>query len=164
MEFLCRLTATLGAFLFLVPNALSTGTGDTPSNKFRDPEMIQDKHHLKEHVQELTEEQINQMSPEEVEFHFFKSHDGDKNLKLDGLEIMAAIEHQSEYNYPPDYNERMEYYTGMVDKILADDDSDDDGMISWIEYVIARRRREVEAEAARKQREAERKQKEQQGN
>ncbi|XP_066297934.1 multiple coagulation factor deficiency protein 2 homolog [Branchiostoma lanceolatum] len=158
MEFLRRLLVVISAFLFLVPIALCTGTGDTASNRFRDPAMTQDKHHLKEHVQELTEEQINQMSPEEMEFHFFKSHDGDKDLKLDGLEIMAAIEHSTDYGLPPDYNEMMEYLMGLVDKILEDDDSDDDGMISWIEYVIARKRREVMAEAARKQKEAEMKQ------
>ncbi|KAI8507533.1 hypothetical protein Bbelb_149130 [Branchiostoma belcheri] len=112
--------------------------------------MIQDKHHLKEHVQELTEEQISQMSPEELEWHFFKSHDSDKNLKLDGLEIMAAMEHRSEYSYPPDPNERIEYYTGLVDQILEEDDTDNDGMMSYIEYVMSTRKyREANAKANR---------------
>ncbi|XP_066298048.1 multiple coagulation factor deficiency protein 2 homolog [Branchiostoma lanceolatum] len=147
MEFSSRLVVAISAFLFLVPHALCTGTDETPSNKFRDPAMTQDKDHLKEHVKELTEEQINEMSSEEKEFHFFKTHDSDKDLKLDGLEILAAIEHSTHFNTHED-KDMTEYYAELVDKVLADDDTDDDGMISWIEYVIASRRREVEAEAA----------------
>ncbi|CAH1232366.1 MCFD2 [Branchiostoma lanceolatum] len=105
------------------------------------------KSHLKEHVKELTEEQINEMSSEEKEFHFFKTHDSDKDLKLDGLEILAAIEHSTHFNTHED-KDMTEYYAELVDKVLVDDDPDDDGMISWIEYVVASRRREVEAEAA----------------
>ncbi|XP_019618265.1 PREDICTED: multiple coagulation factor deficiency protein 2 homolog [Branchiostoma belcheri] len=143
------LLAAIGAYLLLVPPAaVSTAEGDT--NRFRDPSMIQDRGHLKEHVQELTEEQISQMSPEELEWHFFKSHDSDKNLKLDGLEIMAAMEHRSEYSYPPDPNERIEYYTGLVDQILEEDDTDNDGMMSYIEYVMSTRKyREANAKANR---------------
>ncbi|XP_078599419.1 multiple coagulation factor deficiency protein 2 homolog [Branchiostoma floridae x Branchiostoma japonicum] len=132
------LLAAFGTYLLLVPTAVSTAEGDT--NRFRDPSMVQDKGHLKEHVQELTEEQISQMSPEELEWHFFKSHDSDKNMKLDGLEIMAAIEHRSEYNYPPDDDERLKYHTGLVDQILEEDDTDNDGMMSYIEYVISTRK------------------------
>ncbi|CAH1232362.1 MCFD2 [Branchiostoma lanceolatum] len=138
------LLAALGTYLLLVPTVGSTAEGDT--NRFRDPSMVQDRGHLKEHVQELTEEQISQMSPEELEWHFFKSHDSDKNLKLDGLEIMAAVEHRSEYNHPPDYDERMEYYSGMVDMILEEDATDNDGMMSYIEYVISTRKYRQEME------------------
>lgn len=38
------------------------------------------------------------MTDEELEFHFFQVHDMDKNLKLDGLEILQAIVHTSEHD------------------------------------------------------------------
>ncbi|XP_035690953.1 multiple coagulation factor deficiency protein 2 homolog isoform X3 [Branchiostoma floridae] len=140
--------------LLLVHNVFGTDN----ENRFRDPSMVQDKSHLKEHVQELTQEQINQMSPEELEFHFFKSHDSDKDHHLDGLEIMAAVSHNSDYDSfgrpapegetaeqerertNQEHQERMTVFTGLVDKILSEDDTNNDGMISYIEYVVSRRR------------------------
>ncbi|KAI8507531.1 hypothetical protein Bbelb_149110 [Branchiostoma belcheri] len=153
--------------LTLVPNVFGTDNAEQTENRFRDPTMVQDKGHLKEHVQELTQEQINQMSAEELEFHFFKSHDTDRNLKLDGLEIMAAIEHQHSHRQPAaeppapehetpeqtrarkyrEHQERLNYFTGIVDKILEEDDTDNDGMMSYIEFALSRRRHEKGAQA-----------------
>ncbi|CAH1232360.1 MCFD2 [Branchiostoma lanceolatum] len=160
----------VGVTLLLAHNVFGTDA-EQNENRFRDPSMVQDKSHLKEHVQELTQEQINQMSPEELEFHFFKSHDTDKNLKLDGLEIMAAIDHQHSHRQPAEqpapehetpeqtrarryreHQERLNFLTGMVDKILEQDDTDDDGMMSYIEYVISRRRHEKDVQASQQQR------------
>ena len=35
----------------------------------------------------------DQMTEEELEFHYFKLHDYDNNNKLDGVEIVKAITH-----------------------------------------------------------------------
>lgn len=36
---------------------------------------------------------LEDMSDDELEFHYFKLHDFDNNTKLDGLEILNAIQH-----------------------------------------------------------------------
>ncbi|XP_037774709.1 uncharacterized protein LOC119571469 [Penaeus monodon] len=51
----------------------------------------------------LTPETIKNMSPRELDYHYFKLHDFDENLRLDGLELLAALGH-----------------------VHADDDDDDD--------------------------------------
>ena len=33
------------------------------------------------------------MSEEELQFHYFKMHDADGNNKLDGLELVASLQH-----------------------------------------------------------------------
>ena len=38
---------------------------------------------------------VNQMSQEELLFHYFKMLDVDKNTKLDGTELVASIIHYS---------------------------------------------------------------------
>ncbi|KAI8507530.1 hypothetical protein Bbelb_149100 [Branchiostoma belcheri] len=148
----------LALLLFLVPHSRCLSPEGYGENKFRDAQMLQDKGHLKEHVKELSEDDINNMTPAEREFHFFKSHDSDKDHYLDGLEIMAAVSHNSDYDSfrrpapegetaeqerdrtDREHQERMAVFTGLVDKILSEDDTNNDGMISYIEYVISRRR------------------------
>ncbi|RXG51929.1 hypothetical protein Avbf_04848 [Armadillidium vulgare] len=58
-------------------------------------EVIHDKEHLKEEAPSLhlTQEQIENMTAEEVEYHYFTIHDLDKDHNLDGLELMQAIMH-----------------------------------------------------------------------
>lgn len=46
--------------------------------------------HIEEDSQVLTREMVSRMSPEELEFHYFSSHDFDRNSKLDGLEMLKV--------------------------------------------------------------------------
>lgn len=49
--------------------------------------------HIKEHLKDVVDKPKEEMSEEELEFHYFKLHDYDKNNKLDGVEIVKAITH-----------------------------------------------------------------------
>ena len=49
--------------------------------------------HVKEHLKEMVDKPKDQMTEEELEFHYFKLHDYDNNNKLDGVEIVKAITH-----------------------------------------------------------------------
>ena len=49
--------------------------------------------HVKEHLKEVVDKPKEQMTEEELEFHYFKLHDYDNNNKLDGVEIVKAITH-----------------------------------------------------------------------
>ncbi|XP_021366738.1 multiple coagulation factor deficiency protein 2 homolog, partial [Mizuhopecten yessoensis] len=66
--------------------------GGTTVTDFHDPKVTQDEAHLKEHLKD----QINtdrQMTPQEMEFHYFRLHDTNNDTKLDGLEILSALTH-----------------------------------------------------------------------
>lgn len=50
--------------------------------------------HIIEHLQNVIKTKPkDQMSEEELEFHYFKMHDYDNNNKLDGVEIGKALTH-----------------------------------------------------------------------
>ena len=49
--------------------------------------------HIKEHLKDVVEKPKEEMTEEELEFHYFKLHDYDGNNKLDGTEITKAITH-----------------------------------------------------------------------
>lgn len=92
------------------------------------------------------------MTDEELEFHYFQLHDFDKNNRLDGLEILQAIHHTETHehdnnheheNEPEDEEtkrQNFEYYVELIDKVLEDDDADNDGFLSYAEYAAGRKR------------------------
>ncbi|XP_078000690.1 multiple coagulation factor deficiency protein 2 homolog isoform X1 [Glandiceps talaboti] len=123
-----------------------TATGDA-SNKFHDPSVVRDKEHVKEHLKGVAGEvDENEMSDEELEFHYFKMHDFDNNTKLDGLEMLAALSHMIDHDIEMDdklsqeIETRIGYYTEIIDKVLEEDDFNNDGYLTYLEYVVARRR------------------------
>jgi len=66
---------------------------DKAAKLTHDKQLLHDKEHLKEDLGEWLFQDGKEMSPEEMEFHYFKTHDFDNNSKLDGLEILQAISH-----------------------------------------------------------------------
>lgn len=48
--------------------------------------------HIKEHLDGKVDPTAN-MTPEQLQFHYFNLHDLDKNGKLDGTELIKAITH-----------------------------------------------------------------------
>ncbi|XP_075233201.1 multiple coagulation factor deficiency protein 2 homolog [Lycorma delicatula] len=141
-----------------------------PNQKItQDTQLLQDVEHIKEDLGNiLSEEQTHKMTPEELEFHYFKLHDFDNNTKLDGLEILQAIHHSThdsdtdEAYYDnkkktnvdvgatplpdktgdiPSINmEDFQYFVDLIDQVLAEDDLDNDGYLSYIEYVVGRQK------------------------
>ncbi|CAH0625368.1 unnamed protein product [Chrysodeixis includens] len=110
-------------------------------------ELLHDTKHLEEDVG-LTEEALSKMTPEELEFHYFSTHDFDSNSMLDGLELLKAVYHTMEHeiidsddDIEPIAN-GIEMYVTLVDRTLTTDDTDNDGYISYAEYRSARARRD----------------------
>ncbi|RZF35591.1 hypothetical protein LSTR_LSTR005119 [Laodelphax striatellus] len=137
----------------------------------QDTEVLQDVQHIKEDLQNIVPEvDTSKMTPEELEFHYFKLHDFDNNTKLDGLEILHAIHHSTHHDHdseesqqqqqqrqgkeqkPSDLKNRvapdkyqsspddMTYFTELIDQVLAEDDLDNDGYLSYVEYVVGRKK------------------------
>lgn len=46
-----------------------------------------------EHLEGVIEKPESEMSPQELQLHYFKMHDYDGNNLLDGLELATAISH-----------------------------------------------------------------------
>lgn len=114
----------------------------------QDTQLLRDVEHIKEDVEGMGfKTNVDKMSPEELEFHYFKLHDFDNNSKLDGLEILKAIQHTvhdetgtAEGEQQEGSKNQLEYFIDLIDQVLAEDDQDNDGFLSYGEYVIGRQR------------------------
>ncbi|KAL4239102.1 Multiple coagulation factor deficiency protein 2 [Mactra antiquata] len=106
-----------------------------------------DAEHIKEHLKEVVDKPKEEMSEEELEFHYFKLHDYDSNNRLDGTEITKAITHfHEEETSEADkkvYETKVfsdQEIANIVDMVLKEDDLNQDGYIEYVEFVTAQRK------------------------
>ena len=85
------------------------------------------------------DEQLDLDSEEATQFHYFKLHDYDNNNKLDGLELYAAITHFTDEHGQKAgaTNLKESELQQLVDSILMQDDTNDDGFVDYFEFVQA---------------------------
>ncbi|XP_070182010.1 lymphotoxin beta receptor inhibitor-like isoform X2 [Littorina saxatilis] len=82
------------------PN-VQEGHGHGGGNKLKFSSEIHNAEHIIEHLQDqIKTKPKEQMSEEELEFHYFKMHDYDNNNKLDGVEIGKALTHFHDEHEP----------------------------------------------------------------
>jgi len=109
-----------------------------------------DQEHIKEHLNEIVDKPKEEMSEEELEFHYFKLHDYDNNNKLDGTEIVKAITHFHQDEEEGDtkeahHQEQAKVFSdaeiaNIVDMVIKEDDLNNDGYIEYPEFVTAQRK------------------------
>ncbi|XP_053407214.1 multiple coagulation factor deficiency protein 2 homolog [Mercenaria mercenaria] len=106
-----------------------------------------DAEHIKEHLKDVVDKPKEQMTEEELEFHYFKLHDYDGNNKLDGTEITKAITHFHEEETSDQEKKAFEQkvfsdeeIANIVDMVLKEDDLNGDGYIEYVEFVTAQRK------------------------
>ncbi|XP_060063004.1 uncharacterized protein LOC132543511 [Ylistrum balloti] len=115
---------------------------------FRQKEQVHNAEHIREHLKEVIDKPKDEMTEEELEFHYFKLHDYDSNNKLDGTEITKAITHfhdENEQGTPEEQaaNKKVfsdEELSNIVEMVLKEDDLDKDGYITYTEFVKAQRK------------------------
>ncbi|KAG7245302.1 hypothetical protein INR49_009598 [Caranx melampygus] len=100
-----------------------------------DKNMVQDKDHIMEHLEGVIDKPEKDMTPQELQLHYFKMHDYDGNNLLDGLELATAITHvhkeeRGENSQPI----REEELISLIDDVLRDDDKNNDGYIDYAEF------------------------------
>ncbi|EZA46438.1 multiple coagulation factor deficiency protein 2 homolog [Ooceraea biroi] len=111
----------------------------------QDTELLHDTTHLKEDMGPVADElDFSKMTKQEIEFHYFQSHDIDNNTKLDGLELLHAIQHtfHEHANDEEDtiQSEDLPWIVELIDKVLEEDDLNKDGYLEYVEYVLGRQR------------------------
>ncbi|TKR88753.1 hypothetical protein L596_012951 [Steinernema carpocapsae] len=132
-------------------------------------EQAKDAEHIKEHLDGKVDPTAN-MTPEQLQFHYFNMHDLDKNGRLDGVELIKAITHfhsenpgpaHQNTNQPPPLPSEIELEQ-MIDSILREDDFNGDGFIDYGEFLRAQKQRDEAARAHQAQMQAQQGQQQQQ--
>lgn len=120
-------------------------------------EIISDAEHLVDDMKDIyTSEEIMNMEQEERIFTWFQAHDQDEDGTLDGLELLKAFSHDHNFHHeieddsvveddandPAQHTEaadrqRFRRTVKAVDKILDEDDIDNNGQIEYTEFMTA---------------------------
>ncbi|XP_054584478.1 multiple coagulation factor deficiency protein 2 isoform X1 [Eptesicus fuscus] len=131
--FLCGL---LWAFCASGTRAEQPGAGSShPGSMGLDKHTVHDQEHIMEHLEGVINKPEAEMSPQELQLHYFKMHDYDGNNLLDGLELSTAITHVHKEGgneqEPPMSEEEL---INLIDGVLRDDDKNNDGYIDYAEF------------------------------
>ena len=96
--------------------------------------------HIREHLDGRVKMSQDQMSEEELQFHYFKLHDYDNNNKLDGIELTSAVTHfhsgilamiiqSAAYHHNNVYHDNTTYCLGWYINMSYDCDKRHDAII-----------------------------------
>ena len=88
--------------------------------------------HIKEHLKDEADINVDELTDEELHFYYFTLHDYDKNMKLDGLEMYHGLEH---HQNGTDSSLTEEENIKFIDEILSSGDHNSDGYIDYPEYI-----------------------------
>ncbi|KAG8584191.1 hypothetical protein GDO81_008725 [Engystomops pustulosus] len=99
-----------------------------------DKNVVQDKEHIMEHLEGVVENPEKEMSPQELQLHYFKMHDYDGNSLLDGLELATAISHVHKEGGNEHTQTSEQELMNMIDEVLREDDTNNDGYIDYAEF------------------------------
>ncbi|XP_011643434.1 multiple coagulation factor deficiency protein 2 homolog [Pogonomyrmex barbatus] len=119
----------------------------------QDAELLHDATHLKEDMGYIGNQlDFSKMSEQEIEFHYFQIHDIDNNTKLDGLEIFHALEHTLHESDEEDtmQDTEQDLIIELIDKVLEEDDLNNDGYLEYVEFVLGRQRDHIAQEKRNK--------------
>uniref|UniRef100_A0A7N5KBC5 Multiple coagulation factor deficiency 2, ER cargo receptor complex subunit n=3 Tax=Ailuropoda melanoleuca TaxID=9646 RepID=A0A7N5KBC5_AILME len=131
--FLCGLL-----WAFCAPGARAEEPGASfshPGSVGLDKNTVHDQEHIMEHLEGVINKPEAEMSPQELQLHYFKMHDYDGNNLLDGLELSTAITHvhkeEGNEQAPPMSEAEL---INLIDGVLRDDDKNNDGYIDYAEF------------------------------
>lgn len=132
-------------------------------------DLVLDTEHILDDLDIYTERDLEKMGVDEKVFTWFNTHDWDLDDHLDGLEMVKALSHEHNYHHPEEMAlpegddlhdpaqhteaaERMRFRrtVKIVDKMLEEEDSNKDGLISFPEFMSAYHARHLEGLKLRK--------------
>ena len=103
-----------------------------------------EKEHMAEHMDVPID--TNNMSEQELQFHYFKMHDADGDNKIDGCELVKSLIHWHDHSnhekeggqpLPEKKIYKDDELVNMIDPVLATEDKNLDGFIDYPEYIMA---------------------------
>jgi len=119
-------------------------------------DLVADTEHMVDDLEWYTKAELETMNIDEKVFTWFAAHDWDADDHLDGLELVKALSHEHNYHHPLEENipeedlahdpaqhtdaaerQRFRRVVKIVDKILEEDDSNHDGLVSFPEFMTA---------------------------
>ncbi|XP_022258132.1 multiple coagulation factor deficiency protein 2 homolog [Limulus polyphemus] len=137
-----------------------SATAEEIRRKWGAVDIVRDLDHIREDVSKVMKlQETGVISSNEALFYFFRLHDVDNNDKLDGLELLAAINHvvddevddylteipisndiPTSRSEQEKWNAKFDEDSVFIDKILQEDDLDKDGFLTYSEFVSGRLR------------------------
>ncbi|CAG8766156.1 29656_t:CDS:2 [Gigaspora margarita] len=92
------------------------------------------KEHVKNHLKDI-EHPPDEISDEDELYYLFSIHDINHDGYLDGHELRGAF--AEEFDESDRNGLKLEEIIEMIDHALLEDDMDNDGKISWEEYLLS---------------------------
>merc|ERR1712227_259818 len=137
----------LVGLIFLTQSVLSHGHENHNLNF--NPNDEHEREHMLEHLKQMVgDKDTKEMTPEELQFYYFKQHDYDNNNQLDGIELIQAMTHYermdledrggNDHEYPRFTEEQ---FIDMVKGILDNQDKNNDGYVDYFEFQDAQKSR-----------------------
>jgi len=120
-------------------------------------DLVTDIEHIIDDIGDLyTKTELETMNVDEKVFTWFSAHDWDADEHLDGVELVKALSHEHNYHHPEEEHipeeddlhdpaqhtdaadrQRFRRTVKIVDQILEEDDSNNDGLVSFAEFMSA---------------------------
>lgn len=119
-------------------------------------DLVLDTEHILDDLDIYTKKELESMDVDEKVFTWFSAHDWDLDEHLDGLEMLKALSHNHNYHHPSEEGipatdtlhdpaqhteaadrARFARTEKLVDKMLEEDDSNKDGLLSFPEFMSA---------------------------
>lgn len=122
--------------------------------------MQEEREHMRHHVKEDFMDPEEKLDDNQLLMQYFRKHDMDGNNKLDGVELLKALTKMNEEDHDHDHEEEksgeegegekkeetekkddgspkfsIEEVIPIIDSILEQDDLDNDGYITWPEFL-----------------------------
>ncbi|KAF9356608.1 hypothetical protein BGX26_004998 [Mortierella sp. AD094] len=133
-------TISVAALLSLAVSTVMAGTGIAVDQSDPEHSNYGDMGKAKEFAKEHMGEKAKTLSQKEELMMLFSLHDSNKDGFLDGIELRAAF---SDYTQGEDSNLPLEKMHNMIDHVIEEDDTNNDGKISWEEYLISQKYHEA---------------------
>ena len=84
-----------------------------------------------EHLEGVINKPEAEMSPQQLQLHYFKMHDYDGSNLLDGLELSTAITHVHKEEGSEQAPMNEDELINLIDGVLREDDKNNDGYIDY---------------------------------
>ncbi|KAG0251212.1 hypothetical protein BG011_007788 [Mortierella polycephala] len=134
-----KVTCMLALLAVVSSTVMAAGNNAHPGHPGSESEHSNygDMGKAKEFAKEHMGDKGKQLTEMEELMTLFSLHDTNKDRFLDGIELRAAF---SDYNQgSPDSVLGLKQMLDMIDHVIEEDDTDNDGKISWEEYLISQK-------------------------